>query len=220
MNTLYVFGCSYSETFSSSTYSDYINYLQSTPKSWSELLSENLNLKLHNTAEGGSSNNEIFEKVCKSVDLLKENDILIIQWSFLHRFRLAEEDGDGWQRLGVSSDVDYWPVEFINKIAMNKTKKVWKEEIYNFEKIINKLCEEIGCKVYYWYVGNDFIYDKVDIQNKSQYLLNDVKTNPLLHIQNLGEVPIEIETNGEVNDKHFGTSAHNKIFELFLNQIK
>ena len=221
MNTLHIFGCSYSEPFSSNTYDEYVNYLNYTPKSWSELLSESLDFKLNNTSEGGSSNEEIFEKFCINMDSYKKGDIIIIQWSFLHRFRLAAEDGNGWERFGICNNADNWPVDFINGFALNKTKDVWKKQLYNFHKIIDKICHEVGCKVYYWYVGNEFIYDQENLKNMNQYLLNDVGINPLLYIQdNLGEVPIEVETNGSVKDQHFGISAHKTISKLFLNQIK
>ena len=66
MNTLFTFGCSYTEDYNTcrvDTYVDYKNHMGGQyPKSWPIVLSENLNFNLKNYGEGASGNQQIFHE--------------------------------------------------------------------------------------------------------------------------------------------------------------
>ena len=72
MNTLYTFGCSFTEGFNENhePYQEYKIFKGGTfPKTWSELLSEKLGLNLFNYGQGSIGNQHIFTNFCKHVNL-------------------------------------------------------------------------------------------------------------------------------------------------------
>ena len=105
MSKLYTFGCSFTEDFEpfhrrlrNNTRTDYIHDFHNgrIPKSWTELLAEKLNIEfsvygaincdLEFTEKFGNSNTSIFFNFIRLVDKIKENDFVIIEWTFLERF--------------------------------------------------------------------------------------------------------------------------------------
>ncbi len=97
MNNLWIFGDSFSSTCFPHERSDnmknYLNTIDSVDiKSWSELLSEKLNYDLKNFAKGGNSNYQIFQDFCDQSHLIKENDIVVIGWGLIQKFRISQNN--------------------------------------------------------------------------------------------------------------------------------
>ena len=171
MNTLYVFGCSYSEDFENvpkNTHTgdkpaqlkyvdEFLNGVY--PPTWSKVLSNLLGYKRVNEAKGGSSNLQIFENVCKQSSNFKKDDIVIIQWTNNSRFRWPSNTGwvpvlsnlfhDG---IGIS-------IETYEEILVSRTHKLYREEIYNYQNLINTLADSVGFDNFYFAKDRNLFFE-------------------------------------------------------------
>ena len=234
MSTLYTFGCSFTEDYKDiyTPYLEYKNFKGGVyPKVWSTLLSEKLNYELVNKGKGGSGNQDIFTSLCKLAHQFKKGDIIIVEWTFMERYRLSDSYGLGWVHIGPSDSEDVLGNEMIiskecqNYISVNRTLKPYREEIYDYENIIDCLAKSIGFEVFYWTIINDLIYDRPkELLHQRKYLLNDkVKDqfdNTFSIVLKNGGQWISEETNGVINDFHMAEKGHQVQAELFHQHIK
>jgi hypothetical protein len=230
MSSLYTFGCSYTEDYDDAhqNYKLYKEFCGGTfPKTWPTLLSEKLGYNLKNYGLSAASNQLIFTTFCKHCDEFKKGDIVIVQWSFIERYRLSNISGDDWLRLGSGMINNNSPIskECHENILLNRTLKPYYDEIYDFEKIMDRLSEEVGFEIYYWTIINELIYNlPKEILQQKKYILHDKIVDPFdntfsLVIKNGGQWIID-ETNNEVNDFHMGESGHKVQSDLFYEYIK
>jgi hypothetical protein len=230
MSTLFTFGCSYTEDYNDNhqNYKLYKEFRGGTfPKTWPTLLSEKFGFTLKNYGLSAAGNQEIFTNFCKRCYEFKKGDIVIFQWSFIERYRLSNISGNNWLHLGSGTINDDSPIlkECHEKIIINRTLKPYYNEIYDFEKIIDRLSEEVGFEVYYWTIINELIYNlPKDILQQKKYLLHDKIKDSFdntfsLVLKNGGQWIID-ETNNEVNDFHMGELGHEIQAELFYEYIK
>ena len=63
----------------------------STPRNYSEIIADSLNIDLENHGIGGCSNQTIFDNFLRCVPQIKPNDYVIFQWTDPGRFRIATE---------------------------------------------------------------------------------------------------------------------------------
>lgn len=207
MNKLWVFGDNNSAIFGKTKerrFKYYKEYRGGTfPKSWSELLSKKLGFELKNMAVSGQSNYDIFDMICRCIEQIQKDDIVIIGWGYVQRFRLVDETTNGFVTIrpnqfkaehidnpvllnGINIDV-------VNSILNNRTNTQWINEVYNWEVIINLLSKLIGFKLIYW------TFDKK--LNKPHYLSTNNFREDLVSI---GAEDITTETGGKLIDIHFG----------------
>ncbi len=207
MNKLWVFGDNNSAIFGKTKerrFKYYKEYRGGTfPKSWSELLSKKLGFELKNMAVSGQSNYDIFDMICRCIEQIQKDDIVIIGWGYVQRFRLVDETTNGFVTIrpnqfkpehidnpvllnGINIDV-------VNSILYNRTNTQWINEVYNWEVIINLLSKLIGFKLIYW------TFDKK--LNKPHYLSTNNFREDLIR---LGAEDITTETGGKLIDSHFG----------------
>jgi hypothetical protein len=143
MKRLFVFGDSFSENWkTNSPYSIWKGYI---PKTYSEIISEELGIKSFNFAKAGFSNADIFESVCQNVNSIGENDIVIILWSGLSRFRLVNHRLDKWVSIQPGSfelkqKDNLIPNEIsertINEIFVNRNHILYKKEVQNWINLL------------------------------------------------------------------------------------
>jgi hypothetical protein len=241
MSTLFTFGCSYTEDFhrfvGPTKDCDFISaqrkYIENNldgkiPKSWPQLLSEKLGFELKNYGVGGISNYQIFEEICEHSNEFKNDDIVIVGWTHITRFRWAFNNG-GWS--SIFSDFTETTSELMNEIThseilVNRTNKVYINELYQYQKLLEQFCKLLSVKLYFWSSDDDIIYkENKDFLNDKKYLLNnllnnDNKRNLFNIINSNGGKTINEETNGEIPDNHLGESGHKVQAELFYNYIK
>ena len=91
MNKLFVYGCSY--TYGNGALPDEV-YTKKYKKSeddliWPEIVAKEIGYKLYNYAEGGASNDIIFDNIMERFDEVSEGDIVILEKTFTHRFDIA-----------------------------------------------------------------------------------------------------------------------------------
>jgi hypothetical protein len=252
MNTLHLFGDSFTEGHNlDAHYPNYKNWREfrggNLPKTWAELLSEKMEMELNLKAIAGMSNPEIFQTICKESHKFKKNDIIIINWVYMDRFRWASNylDLDGKQAYDINKKpIYYWKrlsskVEdgrdisesTRNEIAVNRTHPLHLEEIYDFENMIDTLCKNIGCDVYYWATDNWLIIpqEKEKLFQK-KYILHNLldadnyanSDRPVCIFESLREFGFTYiwqETNNQVGDHHPGEKGHETIFKLFYEYI-
>ena len=243
MSKLYTFGCSFTEDFEpyykklrKNFRSDYIHdFLNGRiPKSWTEILAQKLemdfsvygaiNCDIKFAETYGNSNESIFLNFCRLCEEIKQNDLVIIEWTFLERFLWYDEN------IGIIVSVlpnqypsDNLPNEFFDRLIYNKSNLIWYEKIKNYQKIINELALAKGFKVYYWSIDDKYYeYFAKDINLSRQYLLNDLFKQHALFlttIKNYGGKTIDEETEGKIRDTHFGEVGHQVIADLFYKHI-
>jgi hypothetical protein len=239
-NTLYTFGCSFTEDFKSFFESEFdtlrkrymVNHLNgAVPKSWPEVLSEKLNMNLVNRAavhghqyenhREGNCNSSIFNNICHMCDEFKKGDVVIVEWSFMVRFKWATD----WGMITILPNQS--PKSLINEnvaeeIIVNRYNKVWVDELFVMMKMLNKLSESIGFDIYYWTVDNEILNHKMKtIVNDQRWLLSDQIMNKYYFslINDNGGFSISDETNGTIDDTHLGVTGHNVLSNLFYDYI-
>lgn len=230
MNTLFTFGCSYTADFESNEIGNYIKYKEyrggTYPKSWPTLLSEKMGMYIKNYGIGGVGNQSIFEQFCIHSDEIKENDIVIIGWSFVHRYRWARLDSDNWFYVGAGPITDIslgQDNETHEKIIHNRTNDVYADEVFNYIKLIDVFSESKKFKVFYWF-SDEKLTKKLNENtlNKKSFIL--WKDDLLRTIYGKGAKNIHQETNGKIEDTHFGELGHqiqsNIIYEHIKQHIK
>jgi hypothetical protein len=243
MYKLYTFGCSFTEDFENviSSYNNnsvqknlenrpaQIKYIEDflngeVPESWSKILGKLLNFEVKNCAQGGSSNYDIFERVCENSKNYTKNDIVIVGWTHFMRFRWPTPNG--WCPM-FTNFIDNAVINFDedthNKIIYARDNSCVIDEIYNFQKILLRLSESVGFKVYFWAACNKIINgESKEFKNNNIYLLNKILTKNYSifdEVFKMGGKTIRQETNGKINDNHLGKTGHKVQAELFYEHI-
>lgn len=210
------------------------------PSTWFELLSEKLDYEQKNYAVAGMSNDEIRDTINKNITEIKKDDIVIINWSYNHRFRWAayEKNLDGeiiyetppkrkvpiWVRLGVTVfDCNRFYIDPKTQldIAHNRSHELYSDEIKNYENLIDHISKIVGFKVFYWSLDEDIV--KIFNKNEKKYILFDLipeGQNLFDLIKSKGGRTISDETDGLLIDDHLGETGHRIQFELFYDYIK
>jgi hypothetical protein len=241
MNTLFTFGCSFTEDFENvPKYFDrdkkemnyrwkYIEtFLDGTvPKSWPKLLSEKLGFDLKNYGEGGKSNMRIFENFISKCDEIKCDDIVVINWTGMSRFKWAY--GQNFITILPNMMLSHGEINqtTLDDVLVNRTNEIWKNEVYSFIKIINKLSDLIGFKVFYWSCDETIINsENNDFRRDGKYLLGNLvprfglpfNIHRIFH--DYGAKTIFEETNNQIADHHYGKISNEIIADLFYKHIK
>lgn len=247
MSKLHLFGDSFTQGHKIDlTYENYKLWKEwrggNLPKTWSELLSEKMEMECNVNAISGIGNDEIFQIICENCRSFQKNDIIIINWSFMNRFRWPNSDNEDflrWVRMGIQKYnhlKNHISETTQMEIALKRSQHpLFAEEIYNYEKIIDTLCEHIGCYVYYWSMDNNVINSLPNFKLKqTKYICNEYVGNHILpngepnlgdyftlfsEIYRRGGKNISQETNGLINDNHLGESGHKIQFEMFYEYL-
>jgi hypothetical protein len=197
MSTLWTFGDSYTENFLKGI-PKYIDWKGYVPKIYPEIIAEFLQLNLINLAKGGTNNYQIFQNICDNIENIKENDIIIISWTQIHRFRLVNEN-DEWEDF--YNDKEHWQsklknMEYISKDTIretiyNRLNKKYEEEIRSWEKIL-KLVLKNNKYIFWSPFAKEF----------------RTKFNTIFE-----------ETNGKINDPHFSELGQLNLSKFLLTEL-
>lgn len=130
----------------------YIDYIKETPEIYSEIICKHFDFELKNYAIGGSSNYTIFETVIENKKYFSPQDIIIINWSAINRFRIANHQNffvDIAPNTPHPKQNDDVELVTTQEIAINRDSyNVFWKEIELFVNIISELIP--NNKVYYW----------------------------------------------------------------------
>jgi len=229
MGKLFLFGCSYTAEYYldlglNRVYRDYNKFRGGNfPPTWGQLLADKLKLELVNYGRGGNGNDQIFQDICKHSSEFKSGDIVIIEWSYIARFRVANFEGNNWFNFGpVDNSYEIMDKNTVNNILFNRTHELYIEQIYDFQKIIESLSKAIGFKLYFWSADYQIIYLNDKINKDEKYIASKfVKKGETIfnEVFKRGGQRIFEETKGLIDDWHFGESGHKILSEIFYSHI-
>jgi hypothetical protein len=196
MNTLWIFGDSFSASFSnehSIVWSNpYIEFKGYEPYVFGDIIAKDLNLKLENHARGGADNYYIFESICKCSDTISPNDLIIVGWTSPIRFRIITEFGS-WKTILPMEDSEYSELMLHRDSSLNPLL-----EIKNWMKVLFKL---YGKQILFW---SPAIKNDIDIYSP----------------KDLGIVEhISQETNGLLSDSHYSEKGHQTLSKILLSKL-
>lgn len=257
MNRIHAFGDSYTEGQPMDcTFPPFVEWKNlrggTLPKCWVDLLAEKMGMHSTNYAQGGNSNYHIFEDVCKNSHSFNRGDIVIINWTYKSRFRWPSfelhSDGnpkwfdkygkpsDYWRRMATNEyeeDYEFISKETKNEILNNRMSKLYSDEIYQYEHLLEQYAKSKGFELFFWSTDNEIIYNLPDSEFKvKKYILSDTLElgtyghlhmggDMMCHIIKMGGQTIFDETNGIVKDwVHLGESGHVIQSELFYEYIR
>ena len=247
MRTLIGFGDSYTQGhFLNNTFQPFVQWKEyikkDLPPVWIDILGNRLEMIVKNYASAGSSNQEIFHTFIKHLDEIIIGDIVIINWTYIERFRWASIPPSTppnsappfWKKISTSS-IDEKDIREETKLDIIENRinyNLYIDEVYDYEKIIDTLSKSIGFEVYYWSADCKIIYNQPkEILNQKKYIINDliILNNEKYigsgecffeTISHYGGKTVQEETNYNCTDNHLGESGHRVQSELFYNYIK
>lgn len=235
MNTLWTFGDSFTADLDyTNLHNNHIKYFELTNTNqlttWPNLLGQMLNYNVKNLAKGGSSNYDMFQLICDNSNSFKENDIVIIGWGLLTKFRVSHNnkfvsiypDKNNISDIGSLSKETL--IEFMDNrnIVFDEKRDRYSEEIHIWENVIRTLAKNKNFKVYFWSTEEErILIDRKSIHaNRKNYLFPNINEPIIHHLKNkLKCKTMNDETNGIVPDTHFGNEGHKLQAEIFFNII-
>lgn len=214
-NNLWVFGDSFSVPFTKNKDNHpYVPFKGYCPKIFSNILSEELNLNLVDMSNGGCSNYSILHTYIKNIDKIKSNDILIFGWTQPIRFRIASKRNDFYDVIiavapYMKEFIDV-SIDTLNDITINRsTHSIYWDELIDYIKIINKSSKESSIFHWTWVEPTKEIETNIYESKFYQLLL------PFKKYKTVRE-----ETNGKVDDFHYGEVGHSELANDLLIEIK
>lgn len=203
---------------------EYIEWKGYDTKVYPEFIAKKLNLNLINKGIGGCDNSHIFEEFCKVASEIQKNDIVIFGWTDVHRFRFFNNmnqclfystyaldkgggpifynglDTDGLQIFSqdLHSTFDSISIKTIEEILINRSSKMFLNEICNWIQLINLFLKNINVTHWSW-----------DSRNSS---CKNMIISPTYE-------QIYRETNGSVKDYHWSENGQKMFSELLLKKI-
>lgn len=219
---LWIFGDSFSQRFSDfdSKLYDPIDYRVRyhiwkgySPLSYGEIIRDRLNCHIEIFASAGNSNDEIFHSFIEVMDKIEDGDIVIVNWTYPNRFRIAD-DNNKFEKVmiqaGCKSPNKFVSEKTLEEIGVNRnSSSIYYKEVSNYTKVIKKICGEEICSIF-WYFS-DLSREKDDENIKSFF--EDVV--PLYNYETL-----TIETLGVMNDGHYSEDGHKELASDLYKIIK
>ena len=203
MSKLWTFGDSLTAGFKSNdnwsvNYCEWKGY---TPKTFNEIISEKLGYELINLGKGGSDNYTIFHTFISSLSQIQKDDIVIIGWTDISRFRLVDDNG-GWRTFIANFQNDKSKFRFITdqtikEILVNRKAIQYYDEINNYIDLINHFNKD--WKFLSWSTYNNGMIKGLYI-NDSEMILQ--------------------ETKGQINDAHFSEFGHINLANKIMDYLQ
>jgi hypothetical protein len=218
---LWIFGDSFSDRFSDY---DVVKYHDSdyrvryhkwkgySPLSYGEVISKELGCDIEILSSAGASNTEIFHTFISKMDEITEGDLVIVNWTYLNRFRIANDNNEFDKvmiQAGCKSPNSLVNIKSLEEIGVNRNSHtIYYKEVSDYSKVIKKICNN---KIYtfIWTFMNHS--EKMDKYIKEFY--DEVKS-----INNLET--ITKETLGIIVDGHYSEYAHQQLADEILKNIK
>ena len=153
-------------------------------------------------SNGGCSNYDIFHTLIKNIDKINNDDIIIIGWTQMIRFRIASKRNDFYNVMVAVVDqmnhlIDV-PSQSLIDITLNRSNNsIYYDELTDYIKIINKSLP--NNKIINW----TWVKPTFNDENEKKFYellipYKDYKT-------------VRQETNGDVDDFHYGEVGHNEL---------
>jgi hypothetical protein len=196
---IHVFGDSFSEDYKKiigqspkSSYAEqYVEYLGRDFKMYTDLLSEHLNVPIVNHSIGGICNEHIFMLFMEIYPKIKSDDIVVFGWTDLGRFLVPHES-----------------------IHFNKG---WISNIFPN----NFLSEQTTREVVIMMDHKSYVKKQLDLIKFIDGILSNNTTIHWTWVTTVQEnlLSIKNETNGAVQDFHYGEKGHEFLFKQIIEQL-
>ena len=213
MKNLWIFGDSFSHPFESKIldggpmklYGEWKGY---DPKIYAEFIGEVLNVDVKIKGISGCSNRTILSQFVNVIDEIKDEDIIIINWTEINRHRIIHNN------------------KLFDIVAFNGTEKSLS---ISENAIIEYTINRIDTFAFYSEINE---YIKLIKKSKPKNLIinwtwcvfDNPKKEALEFIDNMdfyGSLEtISHETNGRINDFHYSENAHKLLSDMFIEIIK
>ena len=152
---LFAFGDSFTEPFHIQTgqtlkYFDWKGYI---PKNFVDNIAENLKLNYFNFGRGGTSNRTILSTFIKNIDLIDENDIVIIGWTSLARYRIPDYEENFFDVIAPNFIIKpYQESPSIESTLIDnlliRDHPMFSLELMEYMKLIRKSLPK--CQIFFW----------------------------------------------------------------------
>jgi hypothetical protein len=215
---LWAFGDSFTEPFSVQCGDQliYHKWKGHIPKNFIDFISENLQVEKINKAKGGSSNRTILSTFINNMDYIEDNDIVIIGWTSLNRFRIIDSEENFFDVISPQTIIKaLWDSptirHSIDEYLIIREHPLFFNELMEYMDLINKSLPK--CQIVYW------TWHHMNIPSykpKFQELIN-LFNSKLVH-----NGPIEdiiTETQGVIQDFHYSENGHRYLAEKILKKI-
>jgi hypothetical protein len=198
MSKIWCFGDSFTAPFSNKTEwsNEYVNYKGYKPNVYGDILSKKFNIDCINNGRGGCDNYSIFEKLCDTANEINQNDIIIVGWTTVKRFRLVNYDKLNWEtfipsfknnqfkQCGITKDT-------FNEILINRTHINYEIELTKLVRFINFAFKTQ--KIIHWR------WDDVGRLKKYNTIAE--------------------ETNNKINDLHYSEQGHSELSKDLIEYV-
>ena len=214
MNKLWVFGDSYSVSFNKPGGApwqiEYKSFKGRCPLVYGEMVASELKLKHINLAIAGTDNYTILDSIIDVINTIAADDIIVIGWSNTLRYRIVNKNNNFTTIRARTLEVDFrlnkklslfdLSDSTLTEIAVNRNHPIYINELNNYIKLIN------------------FSFPNHKVIHWSPFYLDREGLNTTFPTTNEYETIIE-ETNGVVNDAHFGENGHIEVAKNIINAI-
>ena len=205
---IWIFGDSYSAPFDSIGVGpwaeEYIKWKGYVPKTFGDNLANILNTEVRNFALGGSDNYTIFESVIKNTPEFKKDDIIIIGWSSIVRFRLVNDLNKFdfvLPNINNSKMISDISETTMNEILVNRSNPMYFEEFKIRFDFLNWLLKDMKLIQWTAWEGN---------LQTNKYVIGFSKED---------KTHVNLETNGVINDTHYSELGHVELTDDFMKLI-
>lgn len=199
---IWIFGDSFSSNLTLDSkltwIKDYTNHIGYEPKTYGDIMSDVLNYDVINCAKSGNSNYDIFSCFLNYIEDIKKDDIIIIQFTSVYRFRLVNKNDDF---ESISAGWDYLYNHFnesdltIQEVGVNRMSKKYLIEIDDWIKVIKLLLP-----------NNQLLFWTPFVESTG-----NPNILPLFNFTHIAE-----ETNYKIKDSHYGELGHQELANYFL----
>ena len=201
---VWIFGDSFSAPFSplNEWSNNYIKWKGYEPKTFGDIIAEKLGTGIKNIARSGICNDSIHELICENVNDIKDDDIVIIGWSNIRRFRLAGKSGKWetvlwnglYKKLQNLQDISE---ETVEQILVNRTSTLYNDEFLKRIDLLNKTFR------------NNTIIHWTPFPEQFEMV------EGFLNLES-----IQMETNGDVPDPHYSEGGHEELASRLMDKFK
>jgi hypothetical protein len=232
MSKLWTCGCSHTADYTTNLIMDrekgpYHYYADfkggNFPDTWPRILGNKLGLEVENLGFPGACNYTIFQQFNDNIKNMSEGDVVIIGWSFVHRFRMAHPNGKHFTPFThMNNDrFDYWSESTFEEIFYNRTLKPYIQEVYSWMQLLDELASFKGLRLFYFSCDYDLINGEIiKDRNNPKYLFSECNTGMIDYLrERYGATTITEETKGQVVDGHFGYDGHTIMAEKLYNDL-
>lgn len=211
MNKLFTYGCSFTHGNGCLPMDIYSKIYKESEKDiiWPEIVAKKLKLELKNYSIGRNSNDKIIDSMIRTFDEVEENDVVIIQKTFSHRFDIENRNNDNeldysnnpltitpyiesaFENAGYSESESIHIMNTLSYMDCDIIKKRYNNRFDFFEKLFNQKM-----------VKKCIVWDVLDYHDYREYeRIKDV-------------------TMGEIDDAHWSYNGHRKFAQVIIQKIK